>query len=180
MKMNKLCSNIDQSNPNNGGFTDEEKARMRNNIGVTNYHRVTHNVVQSMTYDTTSGSITQINLYDFKFHNGHEYHTFVSVPSNSIYLSNYNKDKVILTIWIGAANWASAPFKMRLRCNVENGVVKNSSSIIPIDWLAENLTTDVLDYIHMGFNDNDNDDLVTLTTGQSWNFGFRGTESYNQ
>ena len=26
----------------------------------------------------------------------------------------------------------------------------------------------------------DNDDLVTLTTGQSWNFGFRGTESYIQ
>lgn len=34
-KMNKLCSNVDQSNPNNGGFTDEEKARMRKNIGAS-------------------------------------------------------------------------------------------------------------------------------------------------
>ena len=32
-KMNKLCSNVDQSNPNNGGFTVEEKATMRKNIG---------------------------------------------------------------------------------------------------------------------------------------------------
>ena len=35
MKMNKLCSNIDQSNPEEGGFTDEEKAVMRNNIGAS-------------------------------------------------------------------------------------------------------------------------------------------------
>lgn len=34
MKMNKLCSNIDQSNPEQGGFTDEEKSVMRNNIGA--------------------------------------------------------------------------------------------------------------------------------------------------
>lgn len=34
MKMNKLCSNLDQSNSNSGGFTDEEKATMRNNIGA--------------------------------------------------------------------------------------------------------------------------------------------------
>ena len=33
-KMNKLCSNLDQSNPATGGFTDEEKQTMRNNIGA--------------------------------------------------------------------------------------------------------------------------------------------------
>ena len=34
MKLNKLCSNLDQSNSNSGGFTDEEKGTMRNNIGA--------------------------------------------------------------------------------------------------------------------------------------------------
>ena len=180
MKMNKLCSNIDQSNPANGGFTDAEKAVMRNNIGVTNYNRITNNVTLAMTKNT-SDNIYTIHLYDFKFYNGHEYHTFVTVPSG-IQLDNYNKDKVILTIWIGAANWSAAPFQMRLRSDVVNSVVTNRSSIIPIDWLGENLTgdTDVLDYIHMCFYDNDNDSLVGLVGEQSLNFSFRGTESYVQ
>lgn len=34
MKLNKLCSNVDQSNPDKGGFTEEEKQTMRNNIGA--------------------------------------------------------------------------------------------------------------------------------------------------
>lgn len=33
-KMNKVCVNIDQSDENNGGFTDAEKAQARNNIGA--------------------------------------------------------------------------------------------------------------------------------------------------
>lgn len=35
MKMNKLCSNVDQSNPDQGGFTEEEKQTMRNNIDAS-------------------------------------------------------------------------------------------------------------------------------------------------
>lgn len=35
MKLNKLCSNLDQSNPATGGFTDSEKQTMRNNIGAS-------------------------------------------------------------------------------------------------------------------------------------------------
>lgn len=180
MKMNKLCSNIDQSNPANGGFTDAEKQRMRNNIGVTNYNRVTNNVTLTMTRNITADDINVLNLRNFKFYNAHEYHTFVTIPMNTIQLANYSKDKVILTIWIGANNWSSAPFKMRLRCNVENGVVKNSSSIVPIDWMGENLTTDVLDYMHMSFHDVDDDSLLNLASGQTLNFAFRGTESYVQ
>lgn len=182
MKMNKLCSNIDQSNPVNGGFTDEEKARMRNNIGVTNYNRVTNNVTLAMTRNITVDDVNVFNLRNFKFYNGHEYHTFVTVPYG-IQLDNYNKDKVILTIWIGAANWSAAPFKMRLRCNVDNGVVMNRSSLVPIDWLGENLTgdTDVLDYIHICFYDTDDGtSLINLADGQALNFSFRGTESYIQ
>lgn len=34
MKMNKVCSNLDQSSSATGGFTDEEKQTMRNNIGA--------------------------------------------------------------------------------------------------------------------------------------------------
>ena len=34
-KLNKLCVNIDQTDPDNGGFTDSEKAQARANIGAT-------------------------------------------------------------------------------------------------------------------------------------------------
>lgn len=47
MKLNKLCSNLDQSNSNAGGFTDEEKGTMRNNIGaadVTSLNRLSSSV----------------------------------------------------------------------------------------------------------------------------------------
>lgn len=33
-KMNKVCVNIDQSDANNGGFSDNEKAQARKNIGA--------------------------------------------------------------------------------------------------------------------------------------------------
>lgn len=176
-KMNKVCVNFDQSNPENGGFTDAEKAQARRNIGVTNYNRVTRNITQTMVRNITADDINTINLHDFKFYNTHEYHTFVTVPTG-IQLANYSKDKAILTIWIGANNWATAPFKMRLRCGVNNGVVSNRSSIVPIDWLGENLTTGDLDYIHMCFQDNDDDSLINLADGQTLSFSFRGTESY--
>ena len=34
MQMNKVCVNIDQSNPEQGGFTDKQKATARQNIGA--------------------------------------------------------------------------------------------------------------------------------------------------
>lgn len=182
MKMNKVCVNIDQSDATKGGFTDAEKAVARKNIGATNYNRITNNVTLTMTRNITADDINVLNLRNFKFYNGCEYHTFISIPSG-IQLTNYSKDKVILTIWIGAANWSAAPFKMRLRCDVENGVVKNRSSLVPIDWLGENLTgdADVLDYIHICFYDTDDGtSLINLADGQSLNFSFRGTESYVQ
>lgn len=182
MKRTTVCVNIDQTNPEQGGFTDAEKAQARRNIGVTNYNRVTNNVTLTMTRNITADDINVINLRNFKFYNGYEYHTFVTIPMG-IQLANYNKDKVILTIWIGAANWSAAPFKMRLRCDVENGVVKNRSSIVPIDWLGENLSGDdaVLDYMRMCFFDNDDETTpVNLADGQTLNFAFRGTESYVQ
>lgn len=181
MKRSTVCVNIDQSDVTKGGFTDAEKLQARRNIGVTNYNRITNNVTLAMTRNITADDINVLNLRDFKFYNGYEYHTFISIPSG-IQLSNYNKEKVILTIWIGAANWSAAPFKMRLRCDVENGVVKNRSSIIPIDWLGENLSGDaVLDHMRMCFYDNDDGtSLVNLADGQTLSFSFRGTESYVQ
>lgn len=180
MKRSTVCVNIDQSDATKGGFTNDEKAQARRNIGVTNYNRITNNVTLAMTRNITADDINVLNLRDFKFYNGHEYHTFVTIPSG-IQLTNYSKDKVILTIWIGANNWSSAPFKMRLRCDVENGVIKNRSSIVPIDWVGENLTTDILDYIHICFYDNDDGtSLINLADGQTLNFSFRGTESYVQ
>lgn len=135
MKRTTVCVNIDQSDAANGGFTLAEQAQARRNIGVTNYNRVTNNVTLTMTRNITADDINVLNLRNFKFYNGYEYHTFISIPSG-IQLTNYNKDKVILTIWIGATNWSAAPFKMRLRCDVDNGVVMNRSSLVPIDWLV--------------------------------------------
>ena len=180
MKRSTLCVNIDHSDVTKGGFTDAEKAVARKNIGVTNYNRITNNVTLAMSKNT-SDNIYTIHLYDFKFYNGREYHTFVTVPSG-IQLANYNKDKVILTLWIGAANWSAAPFKMRLRCDVENGVIKNRSSFVPIDWVGENLSGDaVLDHMRMCFYDNDEGTtMINLADGQALNFSFRGTESYVQ
>lgn len=183
MKMNKVCVNIDQSDATKGGFTDAEKAQGRRNLGVTNYNRITNNVTLTMTRNITADDVNVLNLRNFKFYNGHEYHTFVTIPSG-IQLANYSKDKVILTIWIGAVSWSAAPFKMRLRCDVENGVVKNRSSIVPIDWMGENLSgvdADQLNHMRMCFFDNDDESTqVNLADGQTLNFSFRGTESYIQ
>ena len=40
-KMNKVCVNLDQSNSDNGGFTDAEKAQARTNIGALGQSDVT-------------------------------------------------------------------------------------------------------------------------------------------
>lgn len=140
-----------------------------------------NNVVLSQTRNITADDVNVINLYNFKFYNTYEYHAFLTIPLN-IKLANYNKDKVIITIWIGAANWSAAPFKMRLRSNVENGVVQNRSSIIPIDWVGEYLNPDgigdINDYMHVCFFDNDDDSLINLDDNQSLAFNFRGTEAY--
>lgn len=56
MKLNKLCSNLDQSNSNSGGFTDEEKGTMRKNIGAaaaTTLNSMS-NVVQDLKYNIDS------------------------------------------------------------------------------------------------------------------------------
>ena len=34
-KQNKVCVNLDQSNEQNGGFSDAEKLQARNNIGAS-------------------------------------------------------------------------------------------------------------------------------------------------
>lgn len=64
MKLNKLCSNLDQSNPTAGGFTEEEKDTMRNNIGAADasaLNRVS-NVVQDLTYKVAAndGKISEL------------------------------------------------------------------------------------------------------------------------
>lgn len=56
MKLNKLCSNLDQSNQATGGFTDAEKVTMRNNIGAadaTSFNSLS-NVVQDLKYNIDS------------------------------------------------------------------------------------------------------------------------------
>lgn len=56
MKLNKLCSNLDQSNSNSGGFTDEEKGTMRNNIGAASASSLNSlsSTVANITYNISN------------------------------------------------------------------------------------------------------------------------------
>lgn len=58
MKLNKLCSNLDQSNSNAGGFTDEEKGTMRKNIGAADasaFNRLS-STVEDLTYQVRANT----------------------------------------------------------------------------------------------------------------------------
>ena len=58
MKINKLCSNLDQSNSNSGGFTEEEKGTMRNNIGAADASALNRlsNTVKDLTYQVRANT----------------------------------------------------------------------------------------------------------------------------
>lgn len=63
-KINKLCSNLDQSNSTAGGFTDEEKGTMRNNIGAAASTALNSmsDAVQDLTYkvNANDGAISEM------------------------------------------------------------------------------------------------------------------------
>lgn len=61
-KMNKVCVNLDQSNSNNGGFTDAEKAQARTNIGALGQS----DVVIANRYPVSSPS-TPMSIDEIKF-----------------------------------------------------------------------------------------------------------------
>ena len=61
-KMNKVCVNLDQSNSNNGGFTDAEKAQARTNIGALGQS----DVVIANRYPVSSPS-TPLSVEEIKF-----------------------------------------------------------------------------------------------------------------
>lgn len=89
MKMNKLCSNLDQSNPSTGGFTDVEKQTMRNNIGaaastdVTNKSEIkvfegsstVHKDLMTIYEDSQTGAMSGVN-----FNNANSKVTMVKKP----------------------------------------------------------------------------------------------------
>lgn len=82
-KLNKVCVNIDQSNSNNGGFTDAEKAQARTNIGAG-----TSNVkVKYSTYPapvvTTDISEVQLKTNGKLSMDGNEVGMIVPTPTNN-------------------------------------------------------------------------------------------------
>lgn len=82
-KLNKVCVNIDQSNSNNGGFTDDEKAQARTNIGAG-----TSNVkVKYSTYPapvvTTDISEVQLKTNGKLSMDGNEVGMIVPTPTNN-------------------------------------------------------------------------------------------------
>lgn len=61
-KMNKVCVNLDQSNANNGGFTDAEKAQARANIGAgTSNLTIVHD---SNTLPPVTTNVSQMTIFD--------------------------------------------------------------------------------------------------------------------
>lgn len=54
-KLNKVCVNIDQSNPSDGGFTDAEKAQARTNIGAIGQSEI--DMVTANRYNWSSPSV---------------------------------------------------------------------------------------------------------------------------
>lgn len=178
MKRTTVCVNIDQSNPEQGGFTDAEKAQARRNIGVRNYSRTITNVIE-VNQISTDVQRAQLHLRSFEFMKNHEYHLFITIPSG-IELQGYNKDKVIIDLFIGANNYQTAPFKMRMRAAVENGVIKNKSPYVIVDWYSDTINPDLdlINHVQIAFQDNDSEDLIMLKTGQSLQFIIRGTDAY--
>lgn len=60
--MNKVCVNIDQSNANNGGFTDDEKAQARANIGAgTGSSTIVHD---SNTLPPVTTNVNQLTIFN--------------------------------------------------------------------------------------------------------------------
>ena len=177
MKRSTVCVNIDQSDATKGGFTNAEKAQARRNIGVTNFTRTIDNV-NTVDIVSTDEQRSQLHLRSYEYVKDHEYHMFVTIPSG-IELQNYSKDKVIINLFIGANNYQTAPFKMRMRADVDNGVIKNRSPFVIIDWYSDEIdpTMDVLNHAMLTFQDNDSDDLIMLATGQSLQFITRGTDA---
>lgn len=151
----------------------KRKHKLDLTFGVTNYDRIITNDVSYQPFNLTSTTNT-LDLDDYIFINGHEYHMFIVVP-NGITLSNYNKDKAILALWIGADRWQTAPWQLRLRVNVDNGVTNNNQILIPFNWYAANLEDDKI--MHFSVLDTDDVTRLTLASGQTLTFNIRGTVS---
>lgn len=177
MKRSTVCVNIDQSDATKGGFTDAEKAQARKNIGVTNFTRTITNV-STVDQVSTDEQRSQLHLRSFEFEKNHEYHMFIAIPSG-IELQSYSKDKVIINLFIGANNYQTAPFKMRMRADVEDGVIKNRSPYVIIDWYSDTIDPDMdlLNHAMFTFQDNDSEDMIMLKSGQTLQFIIRGTDA---
>jgi len=63
-KMNKVCVNIDQSNANNGGFTDAEKLQARTNIGAGTGNSNSKIVHDSNTLPPVTTNVNQLTIFN--------------------------------------------------------------------------------------------------------------------
>lgn len=63
-KMNKVCVNLDQSNANNGGFTDAEKAQARANIGAGTGNSNSTIVHDSNTLPPVTTNVNQMTIFE--------------------------------------------------------------------------------------------------------------------
>lgn len=163
-------------------FSTPEKTQARKNIGAISYDTTykTTNVIEEMTRNT-SLNINMIKLGDdYVFWNDEIYHLFLHIPSE-IQLANYSKNKAQIWIHIGGNNFNTAPFKMKLRSDVEDGTLKIKNSFIPIDWVCHDIDSDWIDSLRgivITFHDNDNDDMLNMVQGQSLSFILRGTATF--
>ena len=184
-KMNKLCSNVDQSNPNNGGFTTEEKARMRKNIGfftrktfVTSY-----NYPDCMQVRTPGANSSMIVYYPYEdrkkviFRDGdvytlkittsgiHPEDTSIEAITARLYTINTNHEKMYLC----------PPYTFKAGNSVQ----------FDLNWEASNVlstTEALLDECapHIEFNCilKEGEDIVIYCNGLDWTLNEYSTEAY--
>lgn len=78
-------------------------------------------------------------------------------------------------MWIGSDRWQTAPWQLRLRIDVDNGVTNIKQLIIPFNWYAANLEDDKI--MHFSVLDTDDVTRLTLASDQTLAFNIRGTVS---
>ena len=172
-------------------FSVPEKIQARKNIGAVSKYtiRSTTNVVE--TFQHVVGSVSEtIQLQPYMFQYGHEYHLFLNLPSE-IQLEDYERDKVLIYLWIGSAANISADnvaWRLVLRTDVIDGYLKPRQSFIPIDFYGNtdlDPTGALKPYLRISIHDSEPNEqgqypIAKMVVGQELNFNLRGTDSHQE
>ena len=107
-KLNKVCVNIDQTDPANGGFTNTEKAQARANIGAGTGNSNVVIKATSTTFPPVDTTANTLQLFD----NGRLRFDSNDVGVVAPYPTQTDSGKILISRWsgspaIGSAAWES-------------------------------------------------------------------------